>query len=225
MYFIVFIDTLVYICTIITNKLKTILNMKTITITILASLCFMMSQAQEESKFRFDFGLGYTVPKGGGGILINLEPKWNIKENMAVGLRFGAAAMAKEIEVSENGESAEASISTNGSYLGTFEYNFNKGNSSFAPFVGAGIGYYSIANVELSTTDSSNGEVELDGSGKIGGMFRTGFDWGKFRLAAEYNLIPNSKLQDLDGVETGEISNGYFGISLGFFVGGGKWGR
>ena len=202
--------------------------MKTITITILAFFCFLMTQAQQESKFRFDFGLGYTVPKGGGGVLINLEPKWNIKDNMAVGLRLGAAAMAKEIEVSDDGENAEANISANGSYVGTFEYNFNKGNSSFAPFVGAGIGYFSIANVEFdsdTTITNENDEVEAEASGKFGGMLRTGFDWGKFRLAAEYNLIPKSEVQNFNGDNTGEIKNGYFGISLGFFVGGGKWGR
>ena len=201
--------------------------MNKITISLLMFFCILGTYAQQQNKFRFDFGLGYTIPKGGGGILVNFEPKWNIQNNMAVGLRLGAAAMAKEIEVSDDGESAEASVSANSSYVGTFEYNFNKGNSSFAPFVGAGLGYYSIANVEFDSDDTieGDGEVDVDGSGKIGGLLRTGFDWGKFRLAAEYNLIPKSTVQDLNGDDAGEISNGYFGISLGFFVGGGKWGR
>ncbi|UZO80324.1 outer membrane beta-barrel protein [Aquimarina sp. ERC-38] len=199
--------------------------MKKITLTLLTLFCTIGIYAQQENKFRVDFGIGYTAPKGGGGILVNLEPKWNIKDNMAVGIRLGAAAMAKEIEISDDESSSEAKLSSNGSYVGTFEYNFNNGNSSFAPFVGAGIGYFSIANLEFSSSDTIEGQTSLDASGKIGGMLRTGFDWGKFRLAAEYNLIPESEVQNLNGDNTGEIANSYLGVSLGFFVGGGKWGR
>ena len=204
--------------------------MKKFTLIVALFLGFFATQAQEENKFRFDFGLGYTVPKGGGGVLFHLEPKWNIKDNMAVGLRYQVALMGKEIQpVGDNqGEAVEGTISGNASYLGTFEYNFNKGNSSFAPFVGAGVGYFAIANVEVSVDTVAGAEsdsVAAETSGKFGGMLRTGFDWGKFRLAAEYNLIPKSEVQDLNGNVTGEVSNGYFGISLGFFLGGGKWGR
>jgi hypothetical protein len=49
-------------------------------------------------------------------------------------------------------------------------------------------------------------------------LIRGGIELGKFRLALEYNLIPKSDL------EIGEsIDNSYFGASIGFFVGGGKW--
>ena len=207
--------------------------MKKLLLTLTALCAITFANAQEQGKIRVDFGLGYAIPKGGGGVLINLEPKYNIKDNMSVGLRFGAAVVAKELESNSEGMTTEAEVGANSSYLATFEYNFNNGSSSFAPFVGAGIGYYALANVELSADpegfdDETEIEVNgpaLDASGKFGGMLRAGFDWGKFRLAAEYNLVPESKLQDFEGEEVGSSKNGYFGVSLGFFLGGGKWGK
>ena len=89
----------------------------------------------------------------------------------------------------------------------------------FAPFVSGGVvGYYSVSSVSLSTDAAA---VDVDG--KIGGLLRAGFDLGKFRLAAEYNLIGASEVPS--GTETIDVKNGYIGISLGFFVGGGKWGK
>jgi hypothetical protein len=67
-------------------------------------------------------------------------------------------------------------------------------------------GYYSIANVEVDS-NTSNGDVALDASGK--GGLRGGFEWGKFRMGLEYNLVPKSTLQDTSGNNRGTISNSY----------------
>ncbi|WP_420602984.1 hypothetical protein [Flagellimonas sp.] len=170
------------------------------------------SHAQEENKFRAGLDLGYAIPDGGGGIIIALEPKYNIADNMNVGLRIESAAMAKN--VSSDGISVESNIAASSSFTGTFDYYFASGSSSFAPFLGAGVGYSSLANVKLSIGELSD-EAEVDG--KFGGLVRTGFELGKLRLAATYNLIGKS---DVNG---SEIKNSYIGISLGFYVGGGKW--
>ncbi|WP_010522657.1 hypothetical protein [Aquimarina agarivorans] len=196
---------------------------------LLLSLFFtgLLIQAQTKGKVRVDFNLGYAIPQaGGGGLALSLEPKYNIADNMSVGLRFGTALLVKEVNVNESEETAEGEIGGNGSYLGTFEYNFNKGNSSFAPFVGAGVGYYSIANIGFdSNTDPDTSSEELEASGKFGGMVRAGFDWGKFRLGLEYNIVPESDLKDFNNETIGSTKNSYLGISLGFFLGGGKWGK
>ena len=106
--------------------------------------------------------------------------------------------------------------------MATFDYHFNKSGSSFVPFVGGGLGYVSVANIGFdSDTVGTNDDLEADG--KLGGMIRAGFEWGKFRLGLDYNLIPKSDLEDIDGNEIGTSKNSYLGISLGFFVGGGKW--
>ena len=197
--------------------------MKKIILTFAAVCAFASSYAQKEGSFRVGLDLGYTIPSnGGGGILLSLEPKYNIKDNMNVGLRIGSAAMIRDIE--NNGQSSTAKISANGSYVGTYDYYFNGSGKSFVPYVGAGAGYYTIANVEFDT-DANNDEIGLDANGKMGGLFRAGFEWGKFRMGLEYNLVPKSTLQDINGDNVGTISNSYLGIHLGFYVGGGKWGK
>lgn len=55
-------------------------------------------------------------------------------------------------------------------------------------------------------------------------MVRAGLELGKFRIGAEYNIVPPSDLQNVSGQVIGEAINQYYGITLGFFVGGGKWG-
>ncbi len=169
-------------------------------------------QAQEEGKFRAGLDFGYAMPDGGGGISTAFEAKYNVADNMNVGIRFESAFLAKN--VSSDGVSLEADLAASSSYLGTFDYYFHNGSSSFAPFVGAGAGYNALANISFKDF-GPDAEAELDG--KFGGLIRTGFEWGKFRLAASYNLIGKT---EIDGAE---IKNSYFGISLGFYVGGGKW--
>ncbi len=178
--------------------------------------------AQEEGKFRFDLRLGYAnaLDEVSGGVLAIAEPKYVINSNMNVGLRLGVAAIAKNIQI-EGTDEGEAEIGANFSYLGTFDYYFHKDGSSFAPFVGAGAGYYSLANIDTRSSGDFSEEIETDG--KFGGMLRVGFDWYKFRLAAEYNLIPKTDLRDLQNNTIGSSKNSYLGISLGFYFGGGKW--
>lgn len=144
---------------------------------------------------------------------------------MNVGLRIGAAAMIRDLNT--DGEYTTARISANGSYVGTYDYYFNNSGTSFVPYVGGGLGFYSIANVEFddANSDSDSDDVAVDATGKLGGLVRGGFEWGKFRMGLEYNLVPKSTLQNMYGAEVGTISNSYLGIHLGFYVGGGKWGK
>ncbi|MBA4745729.1 MAG: outer membrane beta-barrel protein [Muricauda sp.] len=177
-----------------------------------------VSQAQEQGKFRVGLDLGYTMPDGGGGVLFAIEPKINIADNMNVGIRFESAAMAKNVEAGP--VSAEASLTASMSYSGTFDYYFNSGSSSFAPFVGAGMGYSSLGSIgfDIDDIEEAEGDADLEVDGKFGGLLRAGFEAGKFRLAATYNLIGKTDLG-----EGAEVKNSYLGISLGFYLGGGKW--
>lgn len=180
---------------------------------IIALSMVQLAQAQEKNKFRVGFDFGYTMPDGGGGILLAIEPKYNIADNMNVGIRFESAAMAKNV-----GET-EASLTASGSYIGTFDYYFSSGSSSFAPFLGAGVGYSTLGNIGFDIdSEEIEGDVELEVDGKFGGLIRAGFEAGKFRLAASYNLIGKSDLG-----EGTEVKNSYLGFSLGFYLGGGKW--
>lgn len=196
--------------------------MKKIILLITALSIAASTFAQEQGKVRVGLDLGYAIPTaGGGGFAIYLEPMYNIKDNMSVGLRIGSALMVKEIE-SNNGDVIEGEIGANGSYMATFDYHFNNSGKSFVPFVGGGLGYVSIANIGFSDNiEGGNDQIEPDG--KLGGMLRGGFEWGKFRMGIDCNLIPKSDLKNIDGNEIGTSKNSYVGINLGFFVGGGKW--
>ena len=92
-----------------------------------------------------------------------------------------------------------------GSYLATADYYFN--TNRFRPFVGAGVGVYRNASMDINS-DSDTPET----STQFGFAPRAGFELGHFRTAIEYNVAGKS----------GEISNNYLGIKLGFFFGGGR---
>ncbi|MBP6182171.1 hypothetical protein [Flavobacterium sp.] len=197
--------------------------MKKVILAVFITLVFTNVYSQKQGGFRVGLDLGYTVPSnGGGGLLLSIEPKYNIKENMNIGLRIGAAAMIRDIQ--DNGATTSAKVSANGSYVATYDYYFNKSGKSFVPYIGGGAGYYSIANVEFSDAVDSD-QMAIDAAGKMGALLRGGFEWGKFRMGLEYNLVPESNLQDMNGNNLGTVSNTYLGIHLGFYVGGGKWGK
>ncbi|MFT5216372.1 MAG: hypothetical protein ACI83H_001494 [Glaciecola sp.] len=159
--------------------------------------------AQEKGKVRVGIDLGYVFAKDGGGALFNLEPKYNLTDNSNIGLRLGTSASVSD---------SENEIDSNLGFLGTYDYYFNQGTSSVAPFLGVGLGAYILGELK-----GGSGLSAALGS-QFGGMIRGGFELGKFRLALEYNIIPKSDL------EIGEsIDNSYFGASIGFYVGGGKW--
>lgn len=211
----------------IDDELKRYKTMKN----VLGAILFLCSlgislQAQEANKFRFDIqlGLASALENTSAGVLFNLEPKYTLNERMNVGLRLGVTGIVtvENIQFDDSG-SGEEEIGANISYLGTFDYYFHKSGSSFAPFVGAGVGFNTLANIDTRSSGDASGEIEVDG--KVGGMLRVGFDWFKFRLSAEYNIIPNSDLRDLQNNTVGTSQNSYFGVTLGFYFGGGKWKR
>lgn len=155
--------------------------------------------------------------------MISLEPKFNLTDNMNVGLSLGVAGIARDIETN-GGIGTTAKISANSSIVGTYDYYIHMGSMSFVPYVGAGFGYYEIANVEFD--ESSSATVTPDSSGEMGGLIRGGFEWGKFRMGIEYNFVPDSNLQDSSGnVSNVTVANSYLGIHLGFYLGGGKGGK
>ena len=183
--------------------------------------------AQRAGGFRFQMDLGTAIPKNGGiGGLLNLEPQILVRDNLAVGLRFGFAGLAKNVTYYNLSNGFDGEISANASVAGTVNYYLNNGNSRVAPYIGAGFGYFALSNLNIESTsiDPDNvGNLEADFAWAP--MIRAGFELGKFRLGAEYNFIPNSSLQNLNGAVIGEAINEYFGFTLGFFVGGGKWGK
>ncbi|MFE3870883.1 hypothetical protein ACFX5F_06565 [Flavobacterium sp. ZS1P70] len=196
--------------------------MKKVILAVTAFLVFTIGYSQKEGGARVGLDFGFVPAQGGAGVLFSIEPKYNIKDNMNVGLRIGAAGIVRDIN--DSGTSTSAKVSANSSYVATYDYYFNKSGKTFVPYIGGGTGFYTVGNVQFDDINSSN-NVTLDATSNFGGLVRGGFEWGKFRMGMEYNLVPKSTLHDMNGNNRGTVSNTYLGIHLGFYIGGGKWGK
>jgi len=183
-------------------------------------MCAVMTTgvfAQVEGKVRGGLDLGGCFPNGGGGgVCIDVPLGYNLQDNMNVGIKLGVAAMAKVDPFGETGK-----VAANINFLATYTYYFNSGGSPFAPFVGAGAGIYTLAAI----SDEMVG-VTVDAGNKFGALLTAGFEIAKFRLAFQYNLVPSSGVTITGtGVTTNNnsIKNSYSGMTIGFYIGGGKW--
>jgi outer membrane protein X len=176
------------------------------------TLFFSTARAQDQGKFRVNLDAGLATFPEGNGVYFGFEPKYNITDNMNIGLKISFLSDSKDLDFgdfgAENYESNSIGIAL------TFDYYFNElTNSAFTPFIGGG-----IQNISFADEDFGAPESELT----FGALLRAGFEWRKLRLALEYNIIPKAEYEDFDGNDF-SISNSYIGIGIGFFIGGGKW--
>ncbi len=193
--------------------------MKKVLLIVLVFVAVSAAKAQEFKPFQLYVGVGYAIPEGGGGVLFDIEPAYRINDAIAVGLRWESAAMAKIV-----GDS-EAEISGNGSWTVNGKYYFS--NNKFRPYVGVGLGLYTIAAVNFSADAG-----EVGGGSKFGFYPRIGFDLGHFNINIDYNIIPSTTLEGFSYTDGGgttvtsdgvDIKNSYIGIRIGgFFFGGRK---
>ena len=177
----------------------------------LAAMSFF-AQAQSFKSFKVDFATGYAIPSGSGakgGVVMAIEPKYNINDQITVGLRMEAALMAGVEVDPATGEMKSGSVKALATYSATGDYFFSA--NSFRPFAGVGAGLFSVASVNAD----ANGTGEATAGQKFGFTPRAGFEFGHFRAALEYNLVG----------KTGTYSNNYMAIKLGFFAGGGRRSR
>ena len=194
--------------------------MKHLFIATVLTVIGFSSFAQSANKIRVGIDMGYASTAGGGGLLFAVEPKYNLTNKINVGLRIGSAIMARTATspaISGAGGPMNGSISGNSFYAATVEHYFNRGKNSFAPYVGAGLGLHTVSGMSFSSSSLNIGDTP--GENKFGGLVRAGFESGKIRLGAEYNIVPASNYG------TVSVNNNYLGIHFGFFVGGGKWGK
>jgi len=202
---------------------------KIIFIVLLSAINFIQGQEKGKLRVGLDAGLVIGSEEGGGGAF-GLEAKYNLEDNLNVGFRFQGAGMFKDLYyIDAERDNYNTTEMVSYSFLATSDYYYaikKEGRGSFAPFVGGGLGIYKVTNVyytadQLDADDSYNTKARS----VFGGMLRTGFEWRKFRLTAEYNFVPKTDLQDYYGNVIGEEKNSYFGLTIGFYVGGGKWRR
>lgn len=188
-------------------------------------------QAQEQGKIRVAGNIGYSAPAAGAGMSLDLlDIRYNILDNLNVGVKFGGAFMLRDLtELSSTTGNATMHLSTN--VMLESDYYFHNGSSSFSPFVGAGLGSFSIYDIYMQIDPSQSvnytySEMPLPAK-TIGGALRAGFELGRLRMAMEYYLIPKTPMYDAANImqEVGTSANSYLTINLGFYFGGGKWRR
>ncbi|HSC52028.1 MAG TPA: hypothetical protein VLC98_00290 [Phnomibacter sp.] len=181
-------------------------------------ICCISAIAQNEDNrifkpFKVDMSLGGALPINGtgnarGGGISSIEPKYAITDQFALGLRMEMAMLGRFITNNQD-RYGEGDLLANSSYLFTGDYYFN--NQKCRPFMGAGAGLYQIVGAILNDNISFE---SIFFANKFGGMVRSGFEAGHFRLGAEYNLIPKTRLSQ---------HNHYIGFKVGFCIGGGRY--
>ncbi|HNX89660.1 MAG TPA: hypothetical protein PKH58_11295 [Paludibacteraceae bacterium] len=203
--------------------------MKKFIFSILLCLFVVSLQAQVKGKFRVGGNLGITMPTGGfGGAIDVLDVRYNILDNLNAGVKLGGAFMLRDVaEISET--KTEATMHLNSNIMLVGDYYFNKGTSSFAPFIGGGIGSFSIYDIYMQAESGAEYNYDLDqipsSERTYGGALRAGFEIGKFRMALEYYIIPETTKYNVDNITqpAGTSANNYVSLNLGFYFGGGKW--
>lgn len=185
--------------------------------------------AQEKGKIRVGGNLGLTLPTGGAGFAIDvLDIRYNILDNLNAGVKFGGAFMLRDV-TQLSPTSAEATMHVNSNIMLVSDFYFNKGGSFFAPFVGGSIGSFSIYDIYMLGQSESEFNYQINElpnpSRTLGGALRAGFEAGKFRMALEYYLIPQTTKYDVANImqAAGTSPNSYLSLNVGFYFGGGKW--
>jgi hypothetical protein len=191
------------------------------TVVVLILLAAVAVNAQEYKKFRVGTGIGYAMPGGegsGGGILWALEPGYRVNDKILANFRYEAAAI---IRGTVDATSASFDIAGIGSYTVNGQYYLMDGG--FRPYVGLGLGMFSIAAASVEG-NSSGGSVSETAGTKFGFYPRLGFDARHFTINIDYNFIPNTEATITSGTTstTTEFKNSYIGIRVGGFFGGGR---
>ena len=164
-------------------------------------------------KFKVDISIGYAFPRDNitnsgtnliGGALFSIEPQFAIIDQLALGVRLEAAVTA-HVNTNNNYSQGKSNGKANVSYLMTVDYYFTK--TKFRPFIGAGAGVYSTANLDSTTVNSNSGN-KIPYASDLGFMVCGGFEAGHLRFAAEYNFVSNNA--------------SYIGLKLGACFGGGR---
>ncbi|WP_339841989.1 hypothetical protein [uncultured Maribacter sp.] len=182
--------------------------------------------AQEKNSFKVGVDFGAAIASD-IGVLMAVEPKYNINENNSIGLRLGVAfLLGRNIGEPMNFQYIiEEGLSLHETYslAATFDRYIGKSNSRFQPFIGGGISYYKLSKVnQVSTVDNSNLNLASTTKvkGQMGLLVRGGFETGKFRLGLEFNMIPKSKIRLSNDDVAGSVKDSYFGVSIGCIFGG-----
>lgn len=191
-------------------------------LTMALGLLAFGAAAQDFKPVKVNASIGYAKPLGagaGGGVLVSIEPKYGLNDQIDVGLRIEGALMGRVVEVA--GLATDTEIKFAGSYVLTGTYMLT--TTDFRPYVGVGAGLFSTGGLSFSESSSNVGG---EAARKLGAMGRAGFKYGHLNFGVEYNYVPSTKytINFVNGTAAAaKANNSYLGVKLGFDIGGGYY--
>ena len=159
--------------------------MKNLTLTAIlafSSIAFISAQSPNYVDWEWDvMKLGFATPIGSdeasGGIAFGTELRYNVADNMSIGISFEAAGFSSDFDSDEEDIGvSSASMLVVDRYLKT--------DSGTRGFFGLGIGNMSSGTLEI--TNGTAGDT-FGSSSSFGIAPRVGYELGHGRLMAQYN--------------------------------------
>jgi outer membrane protein W len=193
---------------------------------LVVSLSLVSTQAFAESEtyqpIRVDAGFtasraGITDRNGGGMVV---EIKAMAHDQIAIGGRVEIAVMFGG-QIGDENTDVDAAMAASALVKG--EYFI--GREHIRPFVGLGLGAYTIGGQSISTGPDGAG-IDQRAGRYFGVAPQIGVDLGRLRLAATYNAILGAQLEvrqmvgNAEQVET--FSQNYLSLEMSFQFGGGR---
>ena len=186
------------------------------------------AQSQNYQLFRFDLGVSYVITDkhwGSWGMGAWIEPKFNLLDQLAVGLRTEGIAviggmLSNEPDITQK---AGAAFLLKGDYFFT--------NNTARPFGALGLGMYTLGGQSIKVSTSATSASISQKAGKYFGIApQIGVDLSHFRVSFVYNIILGATLEVSQSVNVGtnsiqqssSISQNYLSLEIGGFIGGGK---
>jgi outer membrane protein X len=180
------------------------------------------AEAQNYQPVRIDTTLVIAYAAGdvsayGGGIAI--EPKYNLTDQLAVGLRFEAAGMVNQSIAPSLITGVELSMSARAavSFLAKADYYLT--TSSTRPFLGLGAGFYNIGRADSGTSGAT-----AEAFRGFGLFPQFGVNFGHFRMAVGYHvLLGGEQTLVVAGVPTNlMLTKNYVAFDIGGTFGGAR---
>ena len=162
------------------------------------------------------YGPGDIATYGGG---LAVEPKYNLTDNLALGLRIEAVGMASQSIYTSSGTSTNLKARGVVAVLAKADYYLT--TSSVRPFLAFGAGWYGMGSANASEAGATANVESFSGFG-IAPQF--GVNFGHFRIAAAYNIITGGAQQTITAVggTSSTIAKNYFSFEIGGTIGGGR---
>jgi hypothetical protein len=190
--------------------------------------CFFKLNAQEWNTMKLGVEIGFPIGTASENLslLFNLEPKLKVSKTISMGIRLAIAVNSQTFKNHDSNKFIIDDGFDHGflSVVPTFDYHWQKEN--FSPYVGLGIGPYSLANKldinSIGTTNPNEDVFEVKVGYQIGLLIRGGFEMRKLRFGIEYNFVPKTTIESPNGQKIGTVNSSYLGMSLGMVIGAGK---